>query len=61
MDRSGSVILHLSLCVVGTEIIVHWLAITGHAKPIVKVIRNVTRLTSFSESAELGALIIGYI
>ena len=61
MDRAGSVILYFFLCVVGTEIIAHWVTITGHAKPIVKVVRDVTYLSFFSESAELGAFIIGYI
>ena len=61
MDRAGFVILCLSLRVVGTEIIAHWVTITGHAKLIVKVVRNVTYHSFFSESAELGAFIIGYI
>jgi hypothetical protein len=61
MDYAGSVILHLSRCAVGTEIIAHWLVITGYAKPIVKVVQNVTYPPSYSESAKRGALIIEYI
>lgn len=59
MVRAGSVLLHLSRCVVGTEIIAHRFAITGHAKPIVEVARNVTYLLFYSESAAFGTSILG--